>query len=284
VWKPTGLFLLLAFGLSGIFYAIVNLTGAVSPWIIMLMWMPALAAILTCLILKRPLSTLGLGRWNTKWAWFAYLIPLAYCLVASLATWIFGLGGFPNTAAPLAWGQVAGIQGLPEWAIIAIFALVTGTAGMITGSASALGEEIGWRGFLVPELYRYLPFTAVSLISGVIWAVWHYAITGVVYKDSELPPWFWLLTFTAVAILISFVLAWLRIKTGSVWPAVFLHASHNLWMQDVFQPLTTDTGPTKYVAGDLGLAFLVVAIAVAIVFWLKRNQLPSREEFIATNV
>src|SRR2546430_1382585 len=37
---------------------------------------------------------------------------------------------------------------------------------------SALGEEIGWRGFLVPELARSMSFSAVALTTGIIWATW----------------------------------------------------------------------------------------------------------------
>ena len=59
--------------------------------------MPAVAAILTCRILGRPLRTLGLATWNGLYVLIGYLIPIAYCLVASLSIWIFGFGGFPNT-------------------------------------------------------------------------------------------------------------------------------------------------------------------------------------------
>jgi len=110
-------------------------------------------------------------------------------------------------------------------------------------------------------------------VSGLIWAAWHYPITAVVYRDVGLPAWFWLLTFTVAAVAISFAQAWLRLKTGSLWPAVFLHAGHNLWMQSIFTPLTNDNEYTKWVAGDLGLAFAVVAAVVALIFWLKRREL-----------
>ena len=83
---------------------------------------------------------------------------------------------------------------------------------------AATGEEIGWRGFLVPELARVLPFTGVALVSGLIWASWHYAITPVVYRSVGVPAWFWLPTFTFAAVAISFAQTWLRLKTGSVWP------------------------------------------------------------------
>jgi uncharacterized protein len=63
------------------------------------------------------------------------------------------------------------------------------------------------------------------------------------------------------------------LKTGSLWPPIFLHASHNLWMQSIFTPLTSDREYTKWIARDLGLAFVVVAAVVAMVFWLKRGEL-----------
>jgi membrane protease YdiL (CAAX protease family) len=157
--------------------------------------------------------------------------------------------------------------------IIVMFVVLTGTTGMLYGVASAAGEEIGWRGFLVPELAKGLPFIGVALVSGIVWASWHYPITAVVYADADLPAWCWLLTFTFVAIAISFAQAWLRLKSDGVWPPIFLHPN-NLWMQSIFFPLTTERECTKCVAGDLGLAFVVVAAVVAVVFWAKRGQLP----------
>ena len=61
------------------------------------MWMPAVAAILSGRISGRPLRTPGLGTWNGRYVLIGYLIPIAYCLVASLGIWLFGFGGFPNT-------------------------------------------------------------------------------------------------------------------------------------------------------------------------------------------
>ena len=83
-----------------------------------------------------------------------------------------------------------------------------------------------------------------------------------------------MLSFTFSAVAVSFALAWLRLKTGSIWPAVFFHASHNLWMQSIFTPLTTEKEYTKWIAGDLGLALVIVVAVVAVVFWAKRHDLP----------
>jgi uncharacterized membrane protein YhhN len=56
--------------------------------------------------------------------------------------------------------------------------------------------------------------------------------------------------------------------------AIATFLSHNLFMQQVFTPLTSDTGITKHIAGDLGAAFVVVALMVAYIFWRKRGELP----------
>jgi membrane protease YdiL (CAAX protease family) len=50
--------------------------------------------------------------------------------------------------------------------VIAMFVVLTGATGMLTGVAAATGEEIGWRGFLVPEFATVLTFTFVSVAIG----------------------------------------------------------------------------------------------------------------------
>jgi uncharacterized protein len=272
-WRSIGIFLALTICLDAPFWILINATQTVTAALVAgMMWMPAVAAILTCRIVGRPLRSLGLGNWNGRFVLIAYLVPIAYCLVASLGIWILGFGGFPNTDFVGQTAESFGFAAAPDWVVIAMFVALTGTTGMLYGVATAAGEEIGWRGFLVPELARVLPFTGVAVVSGLIWAAWHYPITAVVYRDAGLPPWFWLLTFTFVAVAISFAQAWLRLRSDSVWPPIFLHASHNLWMQSIFSPLTTDKEYTKWVAGDLGLAFVIVAAVVAAVFWAKRGD------------
>lgn len=54
---------------------------------------------------------------------------------------------------------------------------------------------------------------------------------------------------------------------------MLLHASHNLFVQTVFTPLTRDTGPTKYFIDEFGLALPVVCLVVAFLFWRHRQAL-----------
>ena len=100
------------------------------------MWMPGISALLTCRILRRPLSTLG-WTWNWRYVLIGYLIPIIYCLAASLGIWIFGFGGFPNTDAAHQAAEAPGLAGAPDWVVIAVFVVVPGTAGMVTGVGAA---------------------------------------------------------------------------------------------------------------------------------------------------
>ncbi len=81
-----------------------------------------------------------------------------------------GFGGFPNVEFVRTTAEALGLSGAPAWVVIALFVVLQGTTGMVAGVGAAAGEETGWRGFLVPELAKVLPFTGVALLSGVIWA------------------------------------------------------------------------------------------------------------------
>ena len=113
-WQAVGLFLLLTGFLSGIFWVLINATQTPNPYYIwLLMWMPGISALLTCRILRRPLSSLG-WTWNWRYVVIGYLIPIIYCLVASLGIWIFGFGGFPNTDAVHQAAEALGLAGAPD--------------------------------------------------------------------------------------------------------------------------------------------------------------------------
>ena len=144
---------------------------------------------------------------------------------------------------------------------------------MIGSCSTALGEEIGWRGFLVPELAKTTGFTQTALISGDVWAIWHYPVLIFGDYNAGTPTWYGLTCFTVLVLGISFVFAWMRLKSGSLWTGVFLHASHNLFIQSIFTPLTKDTGKTPYVIDEFGFMLPVVVLFFAFYFWKKRAEL-----------
>jgi membrane protease YdiL (CAAX protease family) len=115
-------------------------------------------------------------------------------------------------------------------------------------------------------------FTGTALISGIVWACWHYPILIWGDYNAGTPSWYGLSCFTIMVVAIAVVFAWLRLKSGSLWTAAMLHASHNLYVQAIFTPLTQNRGKTAWFIDE----FLpIVAVAFAIYFWSRRRELES---------
>jgi membrane protease YdiL (CAAX protease family) len=264
VGRRVGTYLALTFAFSSVFYFLIiragKLEGGGGLWVVGLMWSPAAAAFLASFLTARRLSEIG-WRWSWRYAGAAYAIPVLYGLAAYGATWALGLGAFPNRSFVeklIRPGETTG-------AAIGRYVLVRATLGVVLSCITALGEEIGWRGFLVPELARKLPFSRVALASGAIWAFWHYPVLLFANYHGQTPAWYSLTCFTLLVLGIAFIFAWIRLVSGSVWPAAILHASHNLWIQSVFDPLTGDTGRTAWVIGEFGAALVIVGIATGVI-------------------
>jgi membrane protease YdiL (CAAX protease family) len=114
-------------------------------------------------------------------------------------------------------------------------------------------------------------FTGASLISGLIWAAWHYPlILFADYNNPTTPRWYSLVCFTIMIVGISFGLNWIRLKSGSVWTAVIFHGSHNLYIQAVYDRVTVDTGVTPFIIGEFGAGLALMGLVVAFIFWRKR--------------
>lgn len=267
-------YLIATFALSAILWALIIHAGSIGAgrglYVTLLMWCPALGALITLRVLGRPASSLG-WAWKTRYQVLGYLIPLGYALAAYLAVWLTGFGGFPNQKVLDAFAKDAGWTGLPSGAVLMLFVLITGTVGMVGSTASALGEEIGWRGFLVPQLKRVSSFTTTALVSGIIWASWHMPLILFADYRSSTPVWYSVTCFAVMVIGISFLFAWMRLRSDSLWPCAFLHASHNLFIQAILTPLTTDTGKTAWAIDEFGGALALAGIAIGIAVWTKRG-------------
>ena len=163
------------------------------------------------------------------------------------------------------------------------FAEVANRPPFFRDCATVLGEEIGWRGFLVPELAKRHSFAATAIISGLIWAVWHYPIFLLAdgYSGGT-PVWYYLPLFTLLLPAISFLWTWMRLKSGSIWPGVVLHAAHNTFIQQFFDPLTIDKSKTRYIAGEFGVGLAVISILMAFYFWKRRNEVTPAATAVTT--
>jgi CAAX amino terminal protease family. len=274
--QQVAIYLLLVFAFSSVFYFLIlrahTLGAGAGLYVLGIMWCPALAAITALGLNGRQLRELG-WKWPEKtYAIQSWFIPLLYATITYAVVWGSRLGGLPNHEFMESLVPRMGLRTSPV-ASTAIYILLVGSFGLAKSLASALGEEIGWRGFLVPELFKSVGFTGTALISGLVWACWHYPLLIWGDYNSGTPTWYALTCFTVLVLSISFVFSWMRLKSGSLWTGALLHASHNLYIQGIFTPLTRNTGKTAWFIDEFGAALPLVALGFAIYFWRRRNEL-----------
>lgn len=189
----------------------------------------------------------------------AYVVP-ALCAAATYAAAVL-TGGVWFQPPPALAGADAPVT---AW-LIAV--ALDGTLAVVAGAVFAFGEELGWRGYLVPRLVR-ARVPAPLVLSGIVWGLFHVPlILQGGYASSEL-PWVSAALFMATVVPAAVFVGWLRLATGSVWPAVLAHAAHNVFFQNVFDGWFA--GPLEpWLAGEGG-AF-ACASYTAVALWLWRS-------------
>ena len=256
-WREIVVFLALTLVLSSIFWILIINSGFQSKnavfYVFGLMWCPGIAAIFTSLVFQKSLHHIGWKWGKTRYQVLSFFLPIIYAAVSYSIVWLVG------------WGRIN-----KDFSVETAEFL---TVGILFSLLFALGEEIGWRGYLVPQLSKVTNFKSVCLISGLIWSVWHYPLIIFSGYHGGTPVLYSLLCFTILVTGISFAYAWLRLISGSVWTGMFLHAMHNHFVQSFFDPMTGDTGITPYIIGEFGAALALAGVVVAFIFWKLRHRL-----------
>lgn len=238
-------------------------------WVFALMWSPGLAGLLTRLLWQRNLKGMGWGWGRTRFQVAAYLLAPAAALLVYGVVWLTGLGGLAPERLETAIAQSFGLGSIS----LPVAVLIAATVGVAASAVFAMGEELGWRGVLVPELAKLSGFTSTALWSGAIWALYHYPAILATDYHAATPRVFSMVAFTVSVFAAGVILAWVRLKSGSVWTGVIFHASHNLFVQDVFDRMTVSRGKTEYVTTEFGIGLAIVYAAIAFALWRRRGEL-----------
>jgi uncharacterized protein len=219
---------------------------------------PTVAALIMLLVVTRDgyskegWKSLGLHRLGLNVWWIAFGATLLITVAASAIVWATPIASFV----------------IPEGGIInpVINFLIQFVVLVLT---FALGEEIGMRGYLQPHLMS-LGRTRALLVVGLVWATWHMPLY---YFMAKLFPvgnvLFFLPLFYGTIVAASFFFGYLRIYTGSTWPASIAHSVHNAaW--GVLGAFTVTSYPVLvnlYLVGDYGILILIGVVIGAI--WLS---------------
>jgi membrane protease YdiL (CAAX protease family) len=234
-------FLILTFAISWTFFLIplafkgdpvVYSQAALIGWSLG-MWGPGIAAIVTTLfVARRPFSDLRLNKLGKfrfyLIAWF--LPPLLSALAVALSV-IIGTGVLDTNFTTMkqmveqstrATGQVIPVN------ILIISQLAQGLLlGPIINIVFTMGEELGWRGFLLPKLLPLGQWKAI-VFSGLIWGFWHAPVIAQGHNFPQHPFW-GILVMAFACVLLGAIFSWLYLKTRSPWSAALAHGSVNAW-------------------------------------------------------
>jgi membrane protease YdiL (CAAX protease family) len=192
------------------------------------MWAPGLGAILANHFVDRePASKLHLNRLGDRWSYLlAWLLPPLLVTAAGLFTALLGVGqpDLEFTAIRDAMAQSSGAT-LPAGTVVGIQMLFAITLAPLFNTLFALGEELGWRGYLLPKLMPMGQGRAI-LLSGVVWGIWHWPaiLQGQNYPNQPILGMFLMIGF---CVLFGAILSWLYLRTGSPWAPALGHGALN---------------------------------------------------------
>lgn len=242
-----------------------------------MMFTPAVAALVVTFVMRVPARgqrARFLGLWPMRPAKRVIWLMVAGWLVPPL---LVGLGvllsaalgfvqldlTFAAFAAELEKAVPAGTP-LPPVQVIVFAQLAMIPVGGLFNSLFAFGEELGWRGWLLPAL-RPLGTWPALILSGVIWGAWHSPVILLGYNFGRTD-------LTGVLLMIGgcvawgILLGWLRLRSASVWPPVIAHGSLNAAAGLVL--IVAATQPDMALAGPLGVATWIVLALLTVVLVL----------------
>lgn len=285
-WRAVVLFVILACGLAWLvalplWLGGTGLNNALTGIVILplMMFTPLVATLVVLFFVQQPkprpmLEFLGVWplRPLKRTIWMivfgilgSILIVIAgVFLSAALGLVTLDLTHFSGYAAVLsASGVDVGATSVPSLVLIQL--LVVPFAALLSGLL-AFGEELGWRGWLLPSL-RPLGTWPALLISGAVWGLWHSPIILLGYNFDQ-PNLFGVAMMTGGTVLFGILLGWLRLRAASVWPAVFAHGALNAAGGFLVLVIAANSAADPVAAGPLGWATWIVMVLVIIVLAL----------------
>lgn len=242
-------FFLATFTLTGVLFAIQVVFG-ITGYVQLPMYGPALGTVLFLSIEKRDIAHFFKSRFAPKMNLpVLLLVALPIAVHAAISYWTQRYWGLAN---------VIDLSRDTQAKVLYIVAMIP----------AVFGEEIGWRGYLLPRLQeRFSPLIS-TLVVGVMWAAWH-------IPTKLVSPTFFLFWFIELQGF-NFLFTCVHNRGGSsIWPSVLLH-----YVLDISGFLLIQQGVASIPV--MGLSWLTVGLLVLTFDWKRFAAKPAVEQSQAT--
>lgn len=286
-----GLYLLLAFGLAWLCQVYASLLlirdGNAALYRLLLtvsMFGPLLAVLLVQKVFLRQPTGIGWKVQGKRRYWLAaWFGPAVFTVLAAVlyfavfphrldlsGSWLATAYGGEMDAETLR--RELGVSNLSYMLETGLFAV---TLAPPINMLAAVGEEAGWRGYMMPHLKEQLGLLNGRLLGGVIWGVWHWPImllTGYEYGTNYLgAPVLGLVVWCVVCFALNTLLDWLYEKTGCIWVSAIAHGAFNA-VAALFVILTNPADSYYNVLGPMPIGLIGMLPMLALAVWLTLRK------------
>jgi len=167
--------------------------------------------------------------------------------------------------------SLAGVSTSELFGVVRAAPLMLAAHFIMQAAIVGVGEELGWRGWLLPYLSSKHSFASATALTGLAWTVWHMPVflSGVALA----------LSFFALLVALSGVHAWLWVRTqGSVGVVALAHASVNapfFFLESAVRTRSEGTVIATKAFGYLSVMYLCLAVVLMIAFrhiWLSHRE------------
>lgn len=293
--KNIRIYLAFSFGIAWLLCLVIWLSGGIAGTRALLlsgcMLAPAIAVILTKLITKEGWRGFPLRprlRGNIRWYLLAWFGPSLLILAGVAFYFLLHPAQFDiEMSGMLAAAQVQlaeqGIEANPTMLQASMLGQMLGgiLLAPLLNIIFCAGEEMGWRGYLLPQLLtKYSPKKSL-LLSGLIWGLWHAPMIAMGHNYGlGYPGWPW--AGIGAMIVFCFVIgcffSWLSQKVNSFWPAALAHGALNGLAATGTMFLAANVQASPFVGpnptGIIGGAGLIVAGMICFFALKKPAPLP----------
>ena len=189
----------------------------------------------------------------------AFALPLVVGSMAYGFVYLFGLAKFDPPPFPFA------VSSLPaQFGINLIFSVIL----IILLLPSTGGEEIGWRGYLLPRMIQ-ARIPQPVLLTSLIWGAWHLPVLFAGVYAVRPSPLLSAARLMVATLALGSILAWIRLGTGSVWPFITAHAAWNAIINGAFTPAAQNATENLRI-GESGVLVAAMLVLAALLFgWLQ---------------
>lgn len=124
----------------------------------------------------------------------------------------------------------SGRAGISAFNMLIITLLQVIIIGPVVNIIPTMGEELGWRGYLLPKLREFFSDRAALVITGMIWGVWHIPVIVMGHNygiDYIGYPWVGILAMIVFCVVLGVIEGYVTIKLESCIPAAMIHSTVN---------------------------------------------------------